>query len=609
MGVLLLYLIGGFFVLYHIIGQPRLIQKAGDIGSRTIFYFAGCLLALGLSWIYMYLTVTGDFQFMDIAAIFPQYLVLFTGCILAVFDLIILIYRYSNRLPELPTVNQTEGLDPKVADELKKRIDELERESKILQSENETLKESSSNASKQENEFYRLSNDLKLKEDAFSQQKKEWEQEYRQKDIQASERYKQKEAKLEKDFSDKITDEKERLQESYHHKMTEFVDSITEKLEKRIHNEKKNLVDDIFSFDAPTSDHIFELRKTKESLEKEKEAFEKNKFLLEVDDKVSKSKEHVLEAKNSALDVKSENLELRTELKLIANEFKNEMTVERSSREKSVDAIAHKLELEEERRKSDTKDVGNKISLLAEQTKGQLIELASVMNENLKDLEMRTMDSFREVRENLSDMKLQFGQEILRLDGQQGQILNELEKYYIKNQEFVNKCQSLALEARNQNIEGNNLLNQVNHMYSQHKLETKAMENQLQTSLDQIAVKEGHLANSIGESMLKLKNISDQQYIAAKDMALEKKDMGLLWREKNIEHDMNLQEVRHQKQDFERLQQFANQSINDKVENSRLHHQLYMNEHRFMDALKKAQNSQSLLGKLARAADYAFNKS
>lgn len=299
----------------------------------------------------------------------------------------------------------------------------------------------------------------------------------------------------------------------------------------------------------------------------------------------------------------------------MASEFKNELVNERSSRERSVDTVLHKLELEEERRKSDTKDVGNKIMLLAEQTRGKFIELTSMISDNLKDMEMRTMNSFREVRENLSDMKLQFGQEVLRLDGQQGQILNELEKYYIKNQEFVNKCQSLALEAKSQNLDGHHLLNRVSHLYNQHKTEARMMENNLQTALDQVAVKEGNLANVVGESMLKLKAVSDQQYIAIKDMALEKKDINLLWKEKNQEHEMNLQEVRHQKQDLDRMKQFLDQekshfseNKSNVMDNARLTHQLYMNEQRYHETLKKVQSSQSFLGKIARAADFALSK-
>ncbi len=510
-------------------------------------------------------------------------------------------------------------------DQLKGDFEKLSRIKEFLDKEGEQLKKDREEHKKQLANFSARMEELKLKEENIQKAQKENEiNEYKLKSREEALNnqmenldllLKEKGNDLEKQYGIKRDQDKLELQELYNSKMTDFMNSVTAKMEKRILDEKKILVEDIFTFDGSAKDDVFELKKTKEGLHKEKEELERNKFLMQIDEKVSKAKEHVLEAKSSALEVKSENVDLRSELNSLAKDFKLDLFQEKLDREKSTDQVLHKLELEEERRKSDTRDVGNQISLLAEQTKGKFIELESMVSENLKELEMRTMNSFREVRENLSDMKLQFGQEILRLDGQQSQILNELEKYYIKNQEFVNKCQSLALEARKQNVEGNNLLNQVNNMYNQHKVETKAMENLLQNSLDQVAVKEGHLANSIGESMLNLKNISDQQYIAMKDMALEKKDINLLWREKNQEHEMNLQEVRHQKQDLDRMKQFLDQekshfsdSKSSVMDNARLTHQLYMNEHRYNETLKKVQSSQGFLTRIAKVAEFAMSK-
>jgi hypothetical protein len=597
------------------------LKKDDDYSASSIFHFGGFLLVASLVYFYvklelgMYNPIV--YEFYD----WWGFVIVVSALILVPIDLFILWRRWKKYVPEAMPSSESPASEAEIK-QLKEQIEQLKLESDNLKADsdrltrdNEHLRETLASSNTKQNEYETKLSGLKSKEEDFARLKREWESQKHSDQLAASTLLRQKEADLEKQFNEKLHSEKEQLQERFHHKMTEFMDSVTEKLERRIHSEKKNIVEDIFKFDGHTKDDVFELKRTKESIEKEKEQLEKNKFLQEVDDRVIKSKEHVLEAKTSALDVKSENVELRSELKLMASEFKNELVNERSSRERSFDTVLHKLELEEERRKSDTKDVGNKIMLLAEQTRGKFIELTSMISDNLKDMEMRTMNSFREVRENLSDMKLQFGQEVLRLDGQQGQILNELEKYYIKNQEFVNKCQSLALESKSQNIDGHHLLNQVSHLYNQHKTEARMMENNLQTALDQVAVKEGNLANVVGESMLKLKAVSDQQYIAMKDMALEKKDINLLWKEKNQEHEMNLQEVRHQKQDLDRMKQFLDQEKShfsenktNVMDNARLTHQLYMNEQRYHETLKKVQSSQSFLGKIARAADFALSK-
>lgn len=187
-------------------------------------------------------------------------------------------------------------------------------------------------------------------------------------------------------------------------------------------------------------------------------------------------------------------------------------------------------------------------------------------------------------------------------------ILTELEKYYAKNQQFVNQCQTIDLEARQQNMDGQHLLNQVNHVHNQHKVEARDIESRLRSSMDQVSLKQGQLANYVGESMLKLKSISDQQFITMKDMALEKKDIGLFWKEKNMEHDMNLQEIKHQQNDLNRTRQLFSQEKSSLdqykssvMENARLTHRSYIAEQQHMIAMHKAQNSDGWLSRWARS--------
>ncbi len=607
------FVISSALIIFHLGWHAKLFNLTEKTTNKSISNFIIFLVVGGLVYSMTWLSTSEFLYYNPVEAWLFVFLI--TACALGTYDLINLSMRNENKVSadrqkieqdRLELHQEKNALDEERL-RLKNEADELSQKTEQTNKLNDTLRNDQSKLNAKENVILNRENLLRRQEQDLNSARADLEQQVK---IQLNER----EGLLKQEFENKLSDEKNKLQVLYNQKIAEFMDSVTAKMEQRIFSEKKNVVDDIFKFQNPTKDDSFEIFRTRESLNKEKEIIEKDKFLLDVDSRLNKSKEHVLEAKNSALEIRSENFELRSDLKVMASEFKNELLQERTQREKSYDGVLHKLELEEEKRKSDHRDVGNKIALLAEQTKGKFIELTSMFSDNIKDLEMRTMTSFREVRENMSDMKLHFGQEVLRLDGQQGQILTELEKYYNKNQEFVHKCQNLALEAKKQNIDGNHLLNQVTSIYSQHKMEARAMENQLQNSLDQVAVKEGHLANRIGESMLQLKSISDQQFIAAKDLALKKKDVNLLWREKNQEHEMNLQEVRHQKQDLDRMKQFLDQEksqFNDRktevMDNARLTHQLYMTEHRYTEALKKAQSSQGFLTRIAKAAEYAMS--
>ncbi len=452
-----------------------------------------------------------------------------------------------------------------------------------------------------------LENSLKTLEVSLVQREKTVSSKEKQVETEIGEKVMTKEREIKTRYEDLFRRQEEQFQQAYQEKMVAFVNNATQKMERRISNEQQQMVDDVFQFDGADSDDIFELQRAKEALEKERREVEKGQFLLDIDKKVAQASDHVLAARQSALSVKSENVDLRTDLKLLASDVKLDLSQERFEREKSTDKLIHQLELEQERRTSGFQAITDKLAIMDANTKLKLIEMGSAFSSALKDLEMKTSKTFLEVREGMSGMKLQFGKEILRLDGQQGRILTELEKYYSKSQQFVNQCQSLALEARGQNIEGKNLLNQVNHLHSQHRLEAKGIEQRLSSSMDKVALSEGRLANAVGDSMLKLKHVSDQQYAAMKDIALEKKDVGLLWKEKNMEHDMNLQEVRHQKSELEQSRHLFqadkssfNQHKSDTLQNAQLTHRMYMKEQQHFLALQKAQNSGGWLSRWAK---------
>lgn len=565
---------------------PRLIASVVVIGLTVL-----ATLFFGVEGTYSYDTVLG-IGLLNSAVILLSYNILMVKGDLKEFNSVLKDKYHSEESERQQQIQALEEKSKAIEDKERKLKDENE----ALKNEKEMLESLQKKLTVKENEFRQLESlEEKLKRDRG--------------ELQSSIRI-GVQAELQNitlEYERRATREKVELQEKYNAKIVAFVSSATQKMHERIHSDKKDLLDDIFSFDGETSDDFFEMKQLKESLTHEKEEIEKSRLLVEMEQKVSQANEHVVNAKSSALDIKSENVDLKSELKLLANEFTMGLTKEQLTRENAVDTVLHKLELEQERRKADYQKIGSQLQVMDAQTKAGLIELKSSLTIALKDLQLSTANSLREVRENVGDMKLQFGQEILRLDGQQGQILTELEKYYAKNQQFVNQCQGIALEAKSQNLDGQNILNKVNTLYGQYKTDARGIEQRLRTSMDQVSVKESQLANSVGESMLKLKSISDQQFSTMRDMALEKKDINLLWKEKNEEHDRNIQEVRHQKQDLDMNRKLFNQeqSSFDKhkssvMENARLTHRNYMQEQEYKMAMFKAENSGGWLSRWAK---------
>lgn len=353
--------------------------------------------------------------------------------------------------------------------------------------------------------------------------------------------------KLEKEYHQKLMDAKNLTQENYNQKLQEYVERLTKKMEDRIKNEKSSMVDNLFHFEGTDDDDFFELKKSKEELEK-------SKLMFDLDQKVLSAKEHVLDAKKSALEVKSENVEIKADMKILASDFKMDLLKEQTERLRSQDEVLKKLEMEQQKSAMESIDIRRHIELIQEKNKTKFMELQHYFENQMKDLQIETKEVFRQVKENMSDMKLKFGQEILLLDGQHQNILTELEQYYLKNREYVHQCQTLALEAKTQNIEGSKLLDQINVLHQEHKLNSREVQIGLNNSLQQLDFRENSFANSVADAMLTIKVAGENNRLALRDIALERRGIDIAYSTKEQEHRMNLQEIRHQRQDLDRTQ-------------------------------------------------------
>lgn len=385
----------------------------------------------------------------------------------------------------------------------------------------------------------------------------------------------------------KLKEKELQLQSVYTDRINNFMQRASLKMESKFTEEKESFIADMFSFEDTDRDDFYELKKSKEALAKEREEIEKSKFLQEVDLKVTKANEHVVQAKSAALDVKSENLSVLGRIDNLANQMKMEFTKEKAEREQSVNAVLHKLELEQERRKSGFKEMLGKISVMESENKARIAELRSTFSVALNDLESKSVKLLTGLRDNLVELRLQFGKEVIRLDGQQSKIFTELEKYYSQNEKFVNQCKALSLDAKEQTIVGKDLRNQVDLQYNIYKLQADKTEARITNCLESISLKEGEFANAAGKAMLELKNVASEHYHTLKDVSLEKKDIDLIWREKNNEHELNMQELKHHQY---KLDVTRNQIQQDRS-NAGLNHKLFMEEQKHAMAMQKAMNS------------------
>jgi hypothetical protein len=110
------------------------------------------------------------------------------------------------------------------------------------------------------------------------------------------------------------------------------------------------------------------------------------------------------------------------------------------------------------------------------------------------------------------------------------------------------------LDARTQNIEGSKLLDQINVLHKEHKLNSREVQMSLNNSLQRLDFKESSFASSVADTMFMIKDARENNRLALRDLALERRGIDIAYGTKEQEHRMNLQEIRHQRQDLDRSQ-------------------------------------------------------
>lgn len=185
-----------------------------------------------------------------------------------------------------------------------------------------------------------------------------------------------------------------------------------------------------------------------------------------------------------------------------------------------------------------------------------------------------------ELKEEISDTKLQFGQEVLRLDRQQLQIVDRLEQYGNKMQAFSNEIAKVKIDAEKFSIRGEKMLNMATTIYQRHKAEISKASNEFGVALQQMAIHKEGFANKVGKAKLKMDEISNRQYLALKEIALEKVGVNAL--RENYQNKLALGEERirnlNKEQRSLKQQIQTQQAFGLKIQS--IQHQLHMSQER-----------------------------
>ncbi len=262
---------------------------------------------------------------------------------------------------------------------------------------------------------------------------------------------------------------------------------------------KKNLLDDIFK---PSQTEGYA----------RSDEFEKQQFQMEV-------------------KKKKEELEIR--------ELKHEMSSQIFEQDKKLmeyrfEAKQDNLMLREEVRTGFIK-VAETFRLVEK----EMMTLQSYVAEKFSQLELNFLKEIGNIRQDMSrlqvsvakefsDVRLQFGKEVLRLDQQQVRIVDKVQTLHNQVKSFGVEMIKIKNDAERYSYRAEDMLKRADLAYQRHQVAIQSVSKDIDLNLKHMAMYKKDFALEVGTSKLQLERISQDQYLALKDISYEKMGINIL---------------------------------------------------------------------------------
>ena len=208
-----------------------------------------------------------------------------------------------------------------------------------------------------------------------------------------------------------------------------------------------------------------------------------------------------------------------------------------------------------------------------------------------------------ELKQDIANTKLQFGQEIMRIDKQQQQIVGKLAHYEAKMKGFTAEMAKMRHDAQRFAWEGQKVLERAHVLYQRHKVEMTQMGGQLDLNIQRIAVSKQEFANTVGRSRLMMDKITQDQYLALKDIGYERMGVEMLrqdYQQRQRNDELKLQSIQ---QDIRHTEQMIQEKLSRGEQVAGLNHQLTMSREKHahtQQRLSLLREETSMMKRLAR---------
>lgn len=283
------------------------------------------------------------------------------------------------------------------------------------------------------------------------------------------------------------------IEEIKQNQESDIIQAISKYADKIEVQKKKEAIQSIFT-DLPKEEYresdTFEQRQHHEKIKKQKEELDIRGLKQEMAEELFEQKKTLLEHK---YETKDEFMNVRREM------IEGFLQVQENLRLLAQDMMTFKTYVSE---------------------KFNALEIAFF--KELNSLREMVIQIHTEFKLETSEMKLSFGKEILRVDKQQMSLADKMRTYESQVRNFGIEIKRIKMDAEKFSMRGQEMLAKAQLAQQQHQLQTRELSKDIAMSLEKIALKEQGFANTVGAAKIKMDEISNQQYLALKDMAFER---------------------------------------------------------------------------------------
>lgn len=243
---------------------------------------------------------------------------------------------------------------------------------------------------------------------------------------------------------------------------------------------------------------------------------------------------------------KAEEERKRKERELEARQLRLELREKLLEQDQKINAQGELFQTQQFEMKQEIHELRLDHQSLKMYVETEFTKVYAKMEQELAKVHTRIDELRVAVKEEMQEMKHQFGQEILRIDRQQMEIVNGLERYAQRVEQYRKESEYIKREAMQMKRDSEFVLRRAEYQYQKVQWEEKKLKDTLESY-------QGKMFVEFQKQKMLLDDISMQQHYKLKDIAYERMGTEILKREMVQRVEAEKSAIASTRKDVERL--------------------------------------------------------